>query len=96
MELLVTKVVPRLASHWEQIGYALDLDKRGDIVNIIKQDHPCSVEHCCQELFRRWLNSRSGKSPKTWETLLEIISNIPELTAVKEELQEELQNNPVN
>ena len=91
MAVLVTKVVPRLATHWEQVGYALDLDKHGETVNIIKQDYPRSVEKCCQELFRRWLSGPGGKSPKTWDTLLQVISDISELTAIREELQEELQ-----
>lgn len=83
------KVVPMVASRWESIGYALGFDV-GQL-DIIKCDHK-GVEKCCAELFHRWLNGNTGKSPKTWGVLLKSFLEIPELTAARERLLEELIN----
>lgn len=79
------KVVPMVATKWESIGYVLGFDT--EQIEIIKCDHK-EVEKRCEELFRRWLSGNTGKSPKTWSVFLKLLSEIPELTAAREKLEE--------
>ena len=83
------KVVPLVASKWERVGYGLGFDV--EQIDIIKCDHK-EVEKRCKELFHRWLRGDTGKHPRTWDVLLETLSEIPELTAAKEKLENELNN----
>ena len=83
------KVVPLVASKWEYVGYALGFEV--EQIDIIKADHK-EVEKRCEELFHRWLRGDIGKQPKTWSVLLKALSEIPELTAAKEKLKQELTN----
>ena len=87
---LQLKVVPMVASKWESVGYALGFGI--EKIEIIKSDHK-EVEKCCEELFNRWwISSDTGKHPKTWSVLLKALSEIPELAAAKEKLEQELMN----
>ena len=81
------KVVQMVACNWESVGYALGFN--GELIDIIKCDHR-EVEKRCEELFHRWLRSDKGKYPKTWSVLLKALSEVSELTAAKEKLEQEL------
>jgi len=81
------KVVQMVASKWESVGYALGLDD--ELIDIIKCDHR-EVEKRCEELFHRWLRGDKGKYPKTWSVLFKALSEISELTAVREKLEQKL------
>lgn len=81
------KVIPIVASKWESIGYALGFDI--EQLDIIRSNHK-EVEKCCEELFRKWLSGSKGKSPKTWNIFLKSLSEIPELTAAREKIEQEL------
>lgn len=82
-------VVPLVASKWESIGYALGFDV--EQLEIIKYDHK-EAEKRCEELFRKWLCGNKGISPKTWSVLFNSLSEISELTAAREKLEQKLLN----
>ena len=82
---LVKVVVPKVAAHWEMLAYFLGFDTSR--VEIIGEKRFKDPEKCCREVFIHWVNSKEGISPKTWEVLLKILSDITELTAVTEQIE---------
>ena len=46
----------------------------------------------CRKLFEDWLTTGQGCTPKTWETLLQRIKRVSELSAAVEEIEKELIN----
>ena len=84
---MIEIVVPRIASHWEEVAYALRYEIY--IVQAIKQKHFGDPKRCCMELLIDWLTTDHGVSPKTWSTLLKAIGDIEELVSIKQEIIEE-------
>ena len=48
------------------------------------------LHECCEKLFRNWLNTSHGPTPKTYQTLLKYIKKIDDLTAASEEIEKKL------
>ena len=88
MSLLLKIVIPKVATHWDTLAYYLDFEISS--VELIKEKCFNNPEKCCKEVFIRWLNSKEGISPKTWEVLLNVLKEITDLTAVTEQIEKEL------
>ena len=88
MSLLLKIVIPKVATHWDTLAYYLDFEiSRVELIKEKCFNHP---EKCCKEVFIRWLNSKEGINPKTWEVLLNVLKEITDLTAVTEQIEKEL------
>ena len=81
-------VVPKIANHWEDVAYNLHYDATR--VKIIQEECKDDLEYCAFELFMYWLQSSEGLEPKSWETLLSVLKEIPKLTAVSKSIEREL------
>ena len=80
-------VVPRIGSHWKDLAYCM----RYSIEDVEGFDRDGrSLHECCLNLFRNWIRTGHGPTPKTYQTLLEHIKKIDNLTAVSEEVKREL------
>ena len=77
-------VVPRINVVWEDVAHAL-LYKLPE-VQYIEMKHNQEPKRCCKELFKNWLSTNNGVQPKNWSTLLEKLSDIPELATAREEI----------
>ena len=88
MLMLVKLVIPVVASHWDTLAYALDLEKAK--VDIIKRNHPNNMEECCEEMLAHWLATK-GTSRKTWQVLLDALKNI-DLIADSENIEMKLKH----
>ena len=88
MSLLLKIVIPKVATHWDTLAYYLDFEISS--VELIKEKYFNNPEKCCKEVFIRWLNSKEGISPKTWEVLLNALKEITDLIAVTEQIEKEL------
>ena len=86
MKDLLTIVVPRIASEWNDVAHHLNFDISE--IKIIREKCREDPEKCCRELFERWLQVESDR--KTWKTLLIAFKHIQELTAVTEEIEIDL------
>ena len=86
---LNTIVVPLIVAHWEDVAYS---SLRYDIhkVNEIKGKHKDDPRKCCRELFIDWLSTENGINPKTWETLLKQLKQVPDLAASVESITEKI------
>ena len=82
-------VVPLIMAHWEDVAYnSLHYDI--PTVDGIEGKHKNDPKKCCQELLKHWLSTDSRVSPKTWETLLKQLTEVPELAASIEKIIEQL------
>ena len=45
---------------------------------------------CCKALLEDWVTTDNGVKPKTWEKLIEVLSDIEELQPVIEEIKQKL------
>ena len=75
----LNKIVPLIMAHWEDVAYSLHYDI--PIVDGIDAKQKGDPKKCCQQLLKDWLSTDHGVGPKTWDTLLKQLKEVPELTA---------------
>ena len=85
-------VIPKVAAKWKVIADFLRVDQ--PTIDIIEQQYRYQPVECCSELFRKWLNTNCGQGPKCWSTLITILKQIADLTAVTEEIEQTLKCKP--
>ena len=85
-------VIPRIQADWERVAFALcySIPK----VKAIKENNQ-NLNNCCLELFVDWLSTDHGAGPKTWSTLIEKLKEIEDLTAVTNEIIDELHTHDI-
>ena len=86
---LITMVVPRIKAVWEDVAYVLRYDSYR--THGINERHQGDPTRCCKGLLVDWLTTGHGIRPKTWETLLDAIGEVEELTMAREQILQELQ-----
>ena len=82
-------VVPQIMAHWEEVAY-VSLRYKISTVQGIEASCKADPKKCCQALFKNWLTTSNGISPKTWETLLKQLQKVEELTASVEEIKKKI------
>ena len=87
MKILNRIVIPKIRAEWESVAYSMDYDSY--TVSAIEKESR-NLQDCCQKLFKDWLTTSNGSSPKTWKTLLKCIEDVEELTAAVEKIKAEL------
>lgn len=77
-------VKPFAASQWEELGIALGLadEDNGQLLSEIESKKGENEGKCFMEVVTVWLKG-TGKSPKTWETLLQCLVEIEMHDAVR-------------
>ena len=80
-------VVQRVMACWEDIAYT-SLRYDIPVVEGIKAKHKDDPRMCCQELFKDWLSTEHGVSPKTWKKFLDQLTKVPQLTKSVEDIME--------
>ena len=81
-------VIPKVAAEWKKVADYLRVDQ--PTIDLIEEQYRNYPAKCCTELFRKWLNSNCGQGPKCWSTLITVLKEIEELTAVTEEIEQAL------
>ena len=81
-------VVHRVAAEWEDVAFALKFDI--PIVHAISETHKNNPTKCCKELFKKWLTTGHGVTPKIWKTLIRRLQEITDLAAATEEIIQDL------
>ena len=87
MHDLISFVIPKVAAEWEDLAYALHY--KISAVQCIESNHG-DVKKCCRALFKDWLTTNNGAKPKTWQTLLDALKLIENLTSVTQEITDKL------
>ena len=52
--------------------------------------HHRTPRQCCKALLENWVTTDNGVEPKTWEKLIEVLSEIEDLEPVIDEIKEGL------
>ena len=73
-------VIPNVAAEWKMVADYLEIDQT--TIDIIEKQCRNDPVKCCTELFRKWINSNCGQGPKCWSTLITILKEIKEFTAI--------------
>ena len=81
-------VVPKVSAEWEDIAYELGYEI--STVKQIRNKHKENPTKCCKELFEDWLTTNNGAKPKIWQTLLNKLKEVEELTSITEGIIEKL------
>ena len=79
--------IPKVTSKWEHLAYCMRYKPRE--VEAFKRDSQ-DINQCCTNLFSNWLETSHGPIPKTYQTLLNCIMKIKDLTAASEEIKKDL------
>lgn len=87
MKNLVTIVVPRIAAEWNTVAYYMDFEIAE--IKTIREKCREDPEKCCTELLERWLQM---KSDRNWATLLSVFKQVRNLTAVTEQIENDLKD----
>ena len=71
---VIVKIAPRVATHWEDIGYCLQLQEHE--MNIIRTESPNDLRNASKKMLRQWLSSARGREPKTWRTFIQTLLDV--------------------
>ena len=86
MKLVHKHVIPRISAEWETVSAYLEYSVQ--IKNSIRAAHRGFPKECCAALIEDWIGSDNGVKPKTWKTLIEVLSEISELTLSTKQIKE--------
>ena len=75
---LIRIVIPEVKASWVNLAYSMGYSVNA--VSGFEKDGRDSGEQC-RKLFENWLTTGQGCTPKTWQTLLDHLKQINELTA---------------
>ena len=84
---LIDIVIPKIKAKWQDVAYRMRYKLYE--VDAIATEAP-DLKECCIKLFTNWLNTCHPPTPKTWQTLLEHLKCVDELTAAVEQIEKEL------
>ena len=88
MKHLNKHVIPKIAADWKQVADSLDFDIH--TIRIIEKKFHNDPMQSCDELLRDWLSTDVGVKPKLWSTLIAALKDIRQLTAVAEQIEEDI------
>lgn len=66
------RIIDSVTSQWEILGIALGFG--GEIIEIIKKDHPSDCSGACLDMFRCWIQGKA-RTP-SWDTLLQALKEV--------------------
>ena len=80
-------VIPKIKDNWDNLAYCMRYTI-GEVEAFKKESR--DLKECCIQLFRNWITTGHGPTPKTYKTLLHHIKKINDLTAVSGEIERQL------
>ena len=87
MHELTEIVVPNVKANWDNLAYCMRYNTRE--VEAFRKDSQ-DLKECCMKLFTNWLETGHGPTPKTYQTLLNHIKEIEDLSTASEEIERNL------
>ena len=88
MKHLNQYVIPKIAAHWKKVADSLEF--RIHTIRIIEKKFHQDPLESCDEMMRYWLSTDVGIKPKVWSTLIAAIKDVKQLTAVVEEIEQDV------
>ena len=80
-------VAPRIQDQWEELAFAMRYEP-GEVAAIRRNSQ--DLKECCRNLFTDWLTTGHGPTPKTYQTLLNHIKKVNDLTAASDKIEKDL------
>ena len=82
-------VVPVVMGHWIDVAYN---SLHYDILEVeaIEAKHNNNPKECCRELFKDWLITNNGITPKTWQTLVKQLEEVEDLAVSVGKIKEQI------
>ena len=90
MKHLNKYVIPKIAADWKKVADSLEFDIY--TIRIIEKKFPNNPLESCDEMMRDWLSTDVGIKPKVWSTLIATLKDVKQLTAVVEEIEEDIKH----
>ena len=87
MWALIQTVIPHIQSEWEDLAFYMKYEPQD--VEVFKKESR-DLKECCKKLFTKWLTTKHGPTPKTYQTLLKYIKKVENLAAVSETIEKKL------
>ena len=84
---LIDIVIPKIQAEWETLAFCMRY--KPEETASFKEDGK-DLQKCCENLFKNWITTGHGPTPKTYQTLLNHIKKIDRLSAVSEEIEKKL------
>lgn len=74
---VIPLIAPSLAMHWENIAHVLGVGGEDGIgeIDTIKKTYSEPIE-CFFAVFQKWISGCSGRNPKTWGTIKDVLSTL--------------------
>ena len=93
MRPLTRFVIPRIAFMWKTVADFLDYEI--NTIEAIAEKYRGDPYNCCDGLFRDWISTDRGVTPKTWTTLMTRLKEIGQLAmAISEMYLDKFFNRP--
>ena len=77
-----------VATKWYELGMQLLQDDATGVLDVIKANHPNNVTTCCNEMFKKWLETQHDAS---WSQLVMALNEI-RLNAIADDLNKLIKN----
>ena len=84
------KIIQRIGGHSHTLGICLLNDTKGDITASIEHQYRPELCRITEEIFRKWLNG-TGRTPKSWATLVTVLREI-EMKSLALEIEQSMVN----
>ena len=85
VKLLHKHVIPRISAEWQTVAAYLEYSIA--MKNLISRTNKGLLRDCCIELLQDWISTDNGVKSKTWEKLIEVLSEISSLAAVTKQIK---------
>ena len=93
MELISEIIVPKVSAYWHVVLVYLEYDVV--FKKELEKKHKGDPRQCCTALFKDWITSSRGVGPKTYNKLLEILNQIPDIASSASEIKGFLDNEEI-
>ena len=88
MKHLNKYVIPKIAANWKRVADSLEFDIH--TIRIIEKKFQNNPLESCEEMMRDWLSTGVGLKPKVWSTLIAALKDVKQLTAIVEEIEQDI------
>jgi len=85
LELISNIIAPKVSAYWNRILYHLEYDVA--FKKELEKKYMGDPRQCCTTLLEDWITSSRGVGPKTYNNLLEVLGQLPELVSVVAEIR---------
>ena len=85
MKLINDIIAPKVSAYWHVILVHLEYDVA--FKKELEKKHKSDPRQCCTALFEDWITSSRGVGPKTYNKLLEVFSQIPDIASSTAEIK---------